>query len=378
MTSQSRLTAIVLSYNGSEYLHACLDSINNQSCPACPDYQLIVVDNGSTDQSISIIRSLCPDALLVTLDKNQGFCQGMNIGIQKSEGELILLLNQDIVLEKECFQNLLETWDNPPPDNLIASSSGKTDRPLMGVFPKVTFYDSPKTINAFGVDWFEDCHWRDSRVGLFDSGAFEQAETVFGSIFPAVLMHRQRFLDMGSFDSLFWSYCEDFDVCYRTNILGFRFVTSPGAIIQHKYRASSRDTVDPLWSRYWFIRNYLLVFLKNYEAVNLFKYGRKIYRRYLGNVWKNARHTKNREELKMCRRIALDLIRNIPTIVMRRRFIQKNRQISDEALWSKSFPVEDHNIFHVENCPVLSLLSLRCARGEFESYMINDVEYFVR
>ncbi|MCD4654637.1 hypothetical protein K8T06_11990, partial [bacterium] len=215
-------------------------------------------------------------------------------------------------------------------------------------------------------------------VGLPDIGGFDEPETVFGSIFPAVLMHRQRFLDIGAFDPLFWSYCEDFDVCYRANILGFRFVTSPKAVIRHKYRASAKDTTDPLWSRYWFIRNYLLVFLKNYQSKNLIKSGRHIYRRYLGNVIRNARVSKNRAELNMCRRIIFNLFRNLPQVFRSRRIIQKKRRYPDDLFWRISSPIEDFNIFHVEGCPVLSLLAMRSGRGELEPYKVDDVEFVIR
>ncbi|MCD4653176.1 glycosyltransferase, partial [bacterium] len=177
--SRSRLTVIVLSYNGLEHLPACLESVRNQSVS---DFQLVIVDNGSSDGSIEYIRHEFPEAHLIALDENQKFYQKINTNIQNTTKKFILLLNQDIVIEKECFRNLLETWDNPPEDSLDETISGSAQRPIIGVFPKVTFFDSPGTINAFGVDWFKDCHWRDSRVGLPDIGGFDEPETVFGSI----------------------------------------------------------------------------------------------------------------------------------------------------------------------------------------------------
>ena len=115
---------------------------------------------------------------------NEGFCKGMNRGVQEARGELVLLLNQDLALHPDCFRELVAAFDNPPEDNLIVGSSSG-DRPVIGVFPKVLFYSLPTFINAFGVEWYESCHWRDSRVGLPDLGGFDRPETVFGSIFPS-------------------------------------------------------------------------------------------------------------------------------------------------------------------------------------------------
>ena len=373
--ARPRLTAVVLSYNGMSHLPGCLDSIAAQTLDL---FQLIVVDNGSTDGSADYVQQHHPTARLIRLTGNTGFCKGMNVGAQSADAELVLLLNQDITIHPDCFRQLLETWDEPPEDCLDDRAGVVSPRPGLGVFAKIMFYDAPSVINSFGVDWFKETHWRDYRVGLPDAPDLDRSETVFGSIFPAVMFHRQRFLDMGAFDELFWSYCEDFDVCYRGNILGYRFITSPKAMIHHKYRASSTDKSDPLRSRFWFIRNYLLVFLKNYRLGLLMKHGRQIYRRYLGNALTIAKRNGNAPEVKMYRRILLSLLKHSPRILMRRRWVQKRRVIQDEVLWRNTSPIEDFNIFHVEDCPVLSLLSMRYAKGKVDSYDKDGVEFRVR
>ncbi|MBN1879862.1 glycosyltransferase family 2 protein [bacterium] len=352
------LSVIVLSFNGMEHLPECLSSICNQPYQ---NFELIIVDNGSTDGSVDYLRDHWPVAQLVALPNNEGFCRGMNRGIRAARGELVLLLNQDLALQPNSLSNLVDTFTHPPIDNHPAVNK-QPDRPVLGVFPKVMFYSMPSFINAFGVDWFESCHWRDSRVGLPDLGGLNESETVFGSIFPAVLFHRNRFLNIGGFDEIFWSYCEDFDVCYRGNILGYRFITAPDAIVLHKYRTSSRDTTDPLWSRFWFLRNYLLVFLKNYETRNLRRYGGRIFHRYLGNGIRHAWNTRNKAELILHLRVIGSLIKHMHHIILSRRFIRRNRKMEDELLWKKE-SVEDYNPFHVEGSIVLSLKSIRAGKG---------------
>ena len=351
-----RLSVVVLSYNGMEHLPECFGSIRAQTFR---DFELIVVDNGSKDGSPDWIRSHFPEGILTVLQENEGFCRGMNRGVQMARGELVLLLNQDLKLDPDCVAGLVSAFDHPPVDSLREQATA--GRPVLGVFPKVLFYSLPGFINSFGAEWYESCHWRDSRVGLPDLGAFTESETVFGAIFPAVLFHRQRFMDIGLFDDRFWSYCEDFDVCYRGNILGYRFVTAPDARIWHKYRASSRDGTDPLWSRFWFLRNYLLVFLKNYESANLRKYGRMILRRYIGNGLRHAWNTRNRAELILYLRVFGSLLKHVPHVLKSRRFIGRHRRFRDELFWNRG-QVEDYNIYHVEGSVVLSLKSMQAGK----------------
>ncbi len=351
------LSVVVLSYNGIEHLPECLQTIFAQDFK---DFEVIVVDNGSTDGSVEYIKNYQPAVTLIQLNQNMGFCIGMNRGAEEAKGKFVLLLNQDLSLDKSCFSALMKSWDNLPPDNIFSS---KEERPVIGVFPKVLFYSTPGFINAFGAEWFVDCHWRDSRVGLPDLGAFEKSETVFGSIFPAVLFDKEKFQKIGGFDPIFVSYCEDFDVCYRSNILGYRFITAPKAIIKHKYRASSTDQTNPLQSRFWFLRNYMLVFLKNYEGKNLVKYGNRIFKRYIWNSMRHAFTTRNRAEFLMNIRVLGSILKKIPGVFRARRQIQNNRKYKDQIFWQTG-DVEDFNIFHVEGCIVLSVKSLRAGKGD--------------
>ncbi len=350
---------IVLIWNGREHVSECFRTIFEQDDS---DFEVIAVDNGSTDDSITWIQTHYPTVRIISSPKNRGYCGGMNLGIRHAQGEYIFLLNQDISLDASCLRNLTRTMKN-------ASTN------VIGVFPKVVFYSLPHFINAFGVRWYEQCHWRDTRVGLFDAGQFTDTETVFGSIFPAVMFKRSLFEKIGGFDECFWSYCEDFDVCYRAGVMGYTFLAQPSSEIRHKYRASSRDTSDPLWSRYWFVRNYLMVFLKNYEWKNLRLYARIIFLRYYWLSFKNAWHHRTWSEVKMYLKVAVNLMFHLPHILVERRSIQKQRKVSDREIWSTG-SIEEFNIYHVDGNIVLSLNALRAAvRNEMYDYQIGERGY---
>ncbi len=350
---------IILAFNGMKHLPECLETVTDQSSP---DNEIIVVDNGSTDGSPDWVAECYPGVRLIRSRKNRGYCGGMNLGIQHATGRYVFLLNQDIALDPRCVSEMEQAMNDAPENTL-------------GGFPKVLFYDMPDFINSFGVNWYENCHWRDARVGLPDLGQYKSPEFVFGSIFPAVMFKRRGFLEIGGFDPVFWSYCEDFDICYRANILGFRLLAIPGAVMKHKYRASSKDKSDPLWSRYWFVRNYLLVFLKNYEWKNLVKYRYIISMRYMGHAFRQAWQARRRREVLTYLKVMFSLLINSPRIIRNRRWIQKNRKLPDEAVWKIGL-VEEFNIYHVDGNIVLSLNAMRAALdGEEYTYPIHDREY---
>lgn len=353
------LSIVILSYNGMAHLPECIGSIERQNYS---DYEILIVDNASTDESVEWIRSSCPMHRLIQSKSNRGFCAGMNLGLAQASGKYVLFLNQDTILESGCLAALVDTITQQTQD-------------VIGVFPKVVFNAAPLFINAFGVNWYESCHWRDSRVGLPDLGQFKSPQRVFGSIFPAVLFRRDSFVEIGAFDELFWSYCEDFDVCYRTALFGYSLVTAPYAVIRHKYRSSSKDTTNPLWSRFWFVRNYLLVFLKNYELKSLWQHRRVIFMRYFGHSFLDAWRHRRVSEISMYLRVVGSLFLRLPYILKRRFFIQLHRKKRDAEIWQRSV-IEEHNIYHVDGCIVLSIKSLRAAtKDESFQYRIGDQTY---
>jgi GT2 family glycosyltransferase len=354
-----RTSIIVLSFNGLEHLPGCIGSISNQTDQ---NFELIIVDNASKDDSVIWIQQHCPSARLILSKKNIGYSGGMNLGARASAGTFLLLLNQDVVLEPECLERLCRELDH------------RSDT-FHAVFPMVRFYHARDFINAYGAAWYETCQWRDTRVGLMDLGQYSESEQVFGSIFPAVMFRKDKFFEIGAFDELFWSYNEDFDICYRSNLFGYKFICTPKAVIFHKYRASSKDSSDPLWSKYWFIRNYFLVFLKNYELSSLIKYRKILFMRYLGHATKDAWKFRRFRELILYFKIVVWLVIRSPWIMKRRYFIQKHRKIPDNNFWVYG-KVEEYNLYHYNGAIVLSLKALRAStRGEKYMYRAGRHEF---
>jgi hypothetical protein len=323
--SKPKVSIVIVNWNGRSHLGECLESVRRQSFR---NYEVILVDNGSGDGSVEFVRRNYPEVVIVENEKNRGFCGGNNDGIRVARGDYLFLLNNDTLLEDDCLYQLVKEMEAKPED-------------CIGVFPKVIFYEEPFIINSLGgAFWSYRHYWGDYRLGMVDLGQFVESERVFGAIFAAVLLDARKFHELGLFDEDFFSFMEDFDVCYRANILGYAFYTAPHAVVRHKYGVSWRES-NPLWSEYYNIRNCLMAVFKNYEGSNLMKHGPRIIRNYLWDYLRAAVDRRDKERVLLVCRIVLYLVSHLPNLLKERWKIQKRRKVEDEAVWDweESHPV---------------------------------------
>lgn len=101
--SMIKTTVVIPNYNGMKYIENCLLSFMNQSISEC---RIIVVDNGSTDGSRELVQEKFPTVDLISLKENTGFCKAVNLGIQASNSEYVLLLNNDTTIEKDFLEQM--------------------------------------------------------------------------------------------------------------------------------------------------------------------------------------------------------------------------------------------------------------------------------
>lgn len=356
--NKAKVSVIIVNWNGKRHLEECLDSLVRQSYS---DLEIIMVDNASTDGSVEFVRANYPQVIVIENKTNMGFSGGNNLGIARSSGKYLFLLNNDTVVDEGCISELVRVIEEKGED-------------CIGVFPKVNFYDEPMFINSYGVVWNWKYYWRDNRIGLLDIGQYTVPERIFGAIFPALLVRKDAFAAIGMFDDYFFSYGEDFDICYRANIMGYNFYLAPSARVLHKYRASSGERGDPLWAHYFFLRNYIVVFLKNYETVNLIAHLPRILWRYIISQVVAAIKYKTNGGVRMVLGIARDLMLEFPRIIRKRRWVQVRRKRRDREIWDFS-EVEDYNIFHYNNAIVLSRLNLDTAATGRQEYKVGDRVY---
>ncbi len=230
MTGRSPTVAVVIvNYQRPDDTLECLRSVMGS---AGVRLEVIVVDNGSGDDSATRITSTFPKVILVNLPENMGFAGGYNIGIEKallSSAEYIFLLNNDTTIDPGAIRALVDAeWD-------------------VGV-PKILYYSRPELI------WAAGCRWRRLPPSVAMIGFGKQDGPRYdakGSLEYATgcaLMVRRRVLDaLPGFDPDLENYMEDYDFCFRLHRAGFSLGYVPASRVKHKVSQTLGEYSPERW-----------------------------------------------------------------------------------------------------------------------------------
>lgn len=245
-----KLTVSLVTWNGGKYLPQCFESLLNQTFQ---DFSLVVLDNGSKDNSVEVIRQFAdkfPGRFeFISKPENIGFARGHNLIMAANRAPYIMLLNQDIMLERQYFERCLEFLDQRPK---IGAVSGKI---LKWIFPSVEAENgglnkSQKSniIDSLGLKIFRSQRVIERCVAQIDNGQFEANEEVFG-VSGTVPIYRQAALDSVKFeneyfDEDFFSYKEDVDLSYRLRWAGWDIWLVAGAVAYHDRTASAHEELN--------------------------------------------------------------------------------------------------------------------------------------
>lgn len=222
-----KTTVVIPNYNGEKYMENCLlHLINAKMTNTNHDFQILVVDNGSSDVSYSCCVSYANNNIikLIRLEENTGFCHAVNVGIDASETEYVILLNNDTAVDVD-FVIELEKFMDEHPDAFSASS---------------------KMISMWANDIIDDCGDLYCALGwAFGLGKgektskYEKVAKVFAACGGAAIYRKEVFDKIGKFDENHFAYLEDIDIGYRAKIHGFRNYFCPTAKVEHAGSAVS-------------------------------------------------------------------------------------------------------------------------------------------
>lgn len=221
------ISVVVVNWNSKADLAACLRSLAVQSEQ---EFQVIVVDNGSTDGSVEMVREEFSSVTLVATGENLGFAEGCNRGIAVAEGEWVATLNNDAVAAPEWIAELRR-----------AVAAGD---PWLGMLQsKIVFRERTDRTNSTGVLLFGDASAKDRHYDVPVEEANAPAEIFCTSAGAA--LYRRRMLDetrlpSGVFDRTFFMYFEDVDLGWRCRLAGWQAVYVPSAIVLHAFHGSSK------------------------------------------------------------------------------------------------------------------------------------------
>lgn len=255
-----RITVIILTYNSLENIGMLLNSLKKQTFN---DYEIIVVDNASQDNTVKFIQENYPEIKIIINPENYWFSKGNNIGIKKAQGEYVLICNDDIKLDSNCLQYLVDDLDK---DKRIGAITGKILR--------LTDNTDYSIVDCAGLK--KTIYRKFSNIGENqpDSGQFDNKRRIFG-ISGAFFLVRRSALEsikynQEYFDEDFVAYKEDIDLSYRLQQRGWKIIYQPRAVIWHK-RSVKKDELrknkNKLIKAYSY-RNHFWVLLKNEKILS--------------------------------------------------------------------------------------------------------------
>lgn len=212
------VSVIIVSHNGIHLLGECLDALRAQSFR---DFEVIVVDNGSTDGSVDFIREAYPEVKVIAMDKNTGFGGGNNAGIKEARGKYIALLNNDAVAHKDWLKALIEAAENSPEGYGMWAS-------------KTLLYDRRDIIDTAGHLIYPDGLNVGRGKGETATGRYQLEEEVFFPSSAAALYLKKMLDDIGLFDEDFFAYGDDTELGLRARLAGWKCLFVPTAVAYHK------------------------------------------------------------------------------------------------------------------------------------------------
>lgn len=216
-----KVSVIVLTWNGEKFISPCLTALLNQEYAP---FEVIVVDNASTDASVAIAQSFVPRVRIICNSYNLGFAAGNNVGLKVADGDIVVLLNQDTIVQPGWLGAIVDTFA----DSTIGIVGCKALYPDGRGFQHAGGIVDPDCAFTRHIGWDE-----------VDRGQYDvpsEPDYVTGA---ALAIHRRAVQKLGGLDERFHpAFFEEVDYCYRARRAGFRVLYQPHAVLYHHETAS--------------------------------------------------------------------------------------------------------------------------------------------
>lgn len=246
------IAVIILNWNGESLLREFLPSVISNTNPELA--KVIVADNGSTDNSLELLKTDFPDVEVLKFDKNYGFAGGYNRAIEASNYEYSILLNSDVAPAPGWIEPLLEWMENHPHTGACQ--------------PKILSYKHPELFEYAGAsggfidkNGYPFCRGRIFGECERDKGQYNSAMRIFWASGAALMVRTNVYLKAGGLDEAFFAHMEEIDLCWRILLLGYDIMAVPSSVVYH-LGGGSLPASNPK-KTYLNFRNNLLMLHKN-------------------------------------------------------------------------------------------------------------------
>lgn len=245
-----RVSIITVNYNGLGLTCALIDSLHGH-CPF--PLEIIVIDNGSTQNEAETLEATYPDIKVVRSEENLGFAGGNNLGIDVATGEYLYFLNNDTEVTDDTLNLLVERLDNDPSLGVVC--------------PKIRFYAPPQAIQFAGYTPLSRITLRNRLIGFqeVDKGGFDTPHESPYAHGAAMMVRREAIERAGKMPECYFLYYEELDWSVRIREAGYKIAYEPRATVFHKESATTGQE-SPLRS-YYLTRNRLLFARRNRHGI---------------------------------------------------------------------------------------------------------------
>jgi len=315
-TSYPRVNVIFVNYNGRGHLPTCLASLFRQTYP---NFDVTVVDNGSSDGSVEYLRTHFPQVRVIESPVNLGFGRANNLGVEATQGEYVVFTNYDVEFDPHWLEEMVRAAQADPRIGMVA--------------PKILLFDERDRVNACGLI-LHYTGYAFTRGYMRRADEFAEPEVIASGTGCSLLIPRRVLDQLGGFDPLFQQLGRDFyrasledvDLSWRVQLAGYRVLLRPSAKLYHKYvpKELSALRFEYLEGGRW------LLLLKNYRWMTLLVLSPAL---LLAEciAW-GAALIKGRGYLAAKARNYGWLLSHLPVILARRREVQSRRRVRDALL----------------------------------------------
>jgi GT2 family glycosyltransferase len=190
------------------------------------NFEIIIADNGSTDESISFLETNYPGIRLIRFTENYGFAKGYNEALKQVKSDYYMLLNSDVEVQSDWLQPMVGLMDG--------------DKNIAACQPKILSYHNKRMFEYAGAagGWLDKYGYPFAKGRVFDiteedNGQYDQSEPVFWASGAALFIRPDVFHEMKGFDEYFFAHQEEIDLCWRIQLAGYKIYSCPSSVVYH-------------------------------------------------------------------------------------------------------------------------------------------------
>lgn len=214
---------VILNWNGKNFLERFLPSVLADDFPGA---DVIIADNGSTDDSVDFLQQHYPQLRIIRNNRNEGFAKGYNIALKQVVSDYYVLLNNDVEVTKGWIKPVIDLMENDPG---IAACQ-----------PKLLSYNNKRVFEYAGASggWLDFLAYPFMRGRIFedceeDNGQYDDAVPCFWASGAALFVRASVYHQLGGLDEYFFAHQEEIDLCWRIQLAGHKVYVQPSSVVYH-------------------------------------------------------------------------------------------------------------------------------------------------